>query len=245
MSVKPSCVQDVGQVAPKLGQAGLSVDERGESTGLSHPVLCPETTSSFDAIDRRLETNNWLVRTVDEGGPMFGVLTSIALVLSSTAAPAADRPATHDDVHCVTFVVGQEEDGQLILTEPECFRHEAHAQLWALVGLQQPTFTFSPFGSFGGGLTAFSSMTLGKHYSGSNGTGSSITVVGSSCTGGYWNTWTSWDNRISSSYNGCARLRHYDLPNKAGTSQNTYGAGTTDNLTYMNNRTESISYHSS
>jgi hypothetical protein len=90
-----------------------------------------------------------------------------------------------------------------------------------------------------------SSFTLGIHFDGFNGTGSSISVAGSSCTGGWWNTGTTWANRISSSYNGCARLRHYDLANKGGSYQDTYGAGTTDNLSTMDNRSESVSYHSS
>ena len=95
-------------------------------------------------------------------------------------------------------------------------------------------------------MVILSTFTLGRHYDGYNGTGSSISVVGSSCTGGYWNTTSSWDNRISSSYNGCARLRHYAYPNKVVPFDDTQGSGTTDNLnSTLNNNAESISYHSS
>ncbi len=94
-------------------------------------------------------------------------------------------------------------------------------------------------------MAAVSSFTLGIHYDYSNGGGSSITVVGSSCTGGWWNTPSWFDNRESSSYNGCNRLKHWDYPNASGSYQSTWTVGQTDNLTYMSNRVESVSYHSS
>jgi hypothetical protein len=90
--------------------------------------------------------------------------------------------------------------------------------------------------------SVISSFTLGTHFDGFNGTGSSISVVGSSCTGGYWNTGASWANRISSSWNGCYRLRHHDGPNKTGTYADTVGSGTHNLPSSMNNRTESVSY---
>lgn len=172
---------------------------------------------------------------------MFGVLMSLGLVCASVAGSVSAELDTEKETHCVAFVIGQEEDGELVVSKPDCFDSEDSATVWTSVGQLQPAIA----SSFGGGTASFSTFTLGTHYDGFNGSGSSISIVGSSCTGGYWNTWTSWDDRISSSYNGCTRLRHYDLPNKGSTYQNTYGAGTTDNLSYMNNRTESVSYHSS
>lgn len=141
------------------------------------------------------------------------------------------------------FVVGVAENGQFKTSEPECFRTRGEASSWAALGLPLMSSTGTELSN--GGVAAMSTFTLGTHYDGFNGTGSSISVVGSSCTGGHWNTTPSWDNRISSSYNGCARLRHYDFPNKGGSAENTYGAGTTDNLGPLNNKSESISYHSS
>lgn len=86
----------------------------------------------------------------------------------------------------------------------------------------------------------------GTHFDGYNGSGSSISVQGSSCTGGWWNTPSSWDNRISSSYNGCYRLAHFDSPNKSGDRYDTTGVGQTDNLSAaMSNRTESVAYYGS
>ncbi len=89
-------------------------------------------------------------------------------------------------------------------------------------------------------------FTIGIHYTGSNGSGSSIVIKGTGCTGGYWNTGSTWGNKISSSYNGCYRLRHYDNPNRSGSQTSTTGAGVIRNLvSAMVNRTESVSYHGS
>jgi hypothetical protein len=170
----------------------------------------------------------------------------MALVLSMIAFPQARSDVPVAEEHCVVFVVDVAESGQFKTSEPECFRTQDEASSWATLGLPlMSRVGGTNGGSSGGGTVAFSTFTLGTHYDGFNGTGSSISVVGSSCTGGYWNTTPSWDNRISSSYNGCALLRHYDFPNKGGSGENTYGAGTTDNLGLLNNKSESISYHSS
>jgi len=101
---------------------------------------------------------------------------------------------------------------------------------------------------FDGGVegSSLASFTLGIHFDGSNGSGSSISIVGTGCSGGWWNTGGSWANRISSSKNGCYRLTHHDYPNRGGDSEDTVGAGATHNLSSsMNNKTESVSYWSS
>lgn len=140
--------------------------------------------------------------------------------------------------HCVAFVLGEVPGGELILTEPECF--STYSQVLdrigdaVEVGIDRSTESPAPEATF----------TLGRHFDGTSGTGSSISIVGSSCTGGYWNTGTGWENKISSSYNGCARLRHFDYANAAGSYEDTVGAGQTDNLIGMNNKTESVAYYS-
>lgn len=179
---------------------------------------------------------------------MFAVPTSLTFVFAVVAGLATAETINSVDsfepveTHCVVFVVDQKPDGELVTTEPACFQVKADAEAWAQAWLSM--VSSEPTDESSGGVEV-SSYTLGTHYDGANGSGSSISVVGSSCTGGYWNTPNTWDNRISSSYNGCVRLRHWDLPNKAGASQNTYGAGAIHNLTTMDNRTESVSYHSS
>lgn len=163
------------------------------------------------------------------------VAVVLALALVAIAAPVSAAPVEH----CVVEVVSQRPDGQLIMSQPTCFRTfgeaSAHAQALEASGASGTSSLITPSSTF----------TLGIHYDGFNGTGSSITVVGSSCTGGWWNTTTVWDNRISSSYNGCYRLTHHDLPNKGGSSQSTVGAGATHNLSTMSDRAESVSYWSS
>lgn len=138
--------------------------------------------------------------------------------------------------HCVVFVTGQLDDGELVTSEPDCFSSLAVADVWVATGAPPD------FQSHDGEQVALSSFVLGRHYDGFNGSGSSIAIVGSECTGGHWNTGSSWANRISSSYNGCPTLRHYDYPNKGGSSQYTSGAGTIDNLSSMNNDAESVAY---
>ena len=156
---------------------------------------------------------------------------------SSLASPTADIDDTGEE-HCVMYVLGQHEDGEFILSDPVCYKTIREVEVLLAENARSSVLA----GGFGETLGSF---TIGRHFDGFNGTGSSVSIVGVSCTGGYWNTSAAWDNRISSSYNGCARLRHYDLPNKAGTFQDTYGLGSTDNLSLLNNKVESISYHSS
>ncbi len=166
-----------------------------------------------------------------------------AVMVAAVALPAGGAPVEH----CVVEVVDQKSDGEFVLSQPVCFKRASDALLYASGGFT----THGPGDSVaslqaGGGFTSLSgSFALGIHYDGFNGTGSSITVMGSSCTGGWWNTSSAWDNRISSSYNGCYRLTHHDLPNKAGASESTTGSGTTHNLSSLNNQTESVSYWSS
>lgn len=178
-------------------------------------------------------------------GPVLMVAVVAATVLGSEVT-AADS----DEEHCVVVVVGQEDDGEFQTTEPVCFGTEAEAALWA-VAIPVETFrshveapVSKPAASGAQGVT-LASVTIGRHYDGADGSGSSIRIVGTSCSGGHWNTGSTWANRISSSYNGCARLRHYDKPGKSGAYEDTYGKGQTDNLSTLNNRTESVSYHSS
>lgn len=170
---------------------------------------------------------------------LMSAVTALA-VLVPVAATAKTKEPPPVDSHCVVHVIGQAEDGRLTMSDADCYATTTEAALAASGTLQSTTTGIDAFAMAG------STFILGIHYNGYNGAGSSITVVGSSCTGGYWNTPTWFDNRITSTYNGCGRLRHYDLPNKGGSYTNTYGAGTTDNLSaWMNNRTESVSYHSS
>lgn len=164
-----------------------------------------------------------------------------SVVVGIPAAAAAKAIEEAPNTHCVVFVVDKSEEGELKMTEPVCFAAKENAAALAERPMLKPNLE----GTDGGGY-AFGSFTIGVHYDGYNGTGASVTVVGTSCIGGWWNTPSWFDNRESSSYNGCYRLRHYDKPNKVGAGTNTYGVGQVDNLPgWMNNRTESVAYFSS
>lgn len=172
-------------------------------------------------------------------------VTGLLLVTASACVAASAYAATEN--HCVAVLAGHHPDGELILEEPRC-----HATFAAAIADASSGRVMLPESTPGSAVLTDASLAedlagfaLGVHYDGANGTGSSITITGSSCGGGYWNTGSTWANRISSSYNGCARLRHYDGPHRSGATEDTRGAGTTDNLINLNNRAESVSYHSS
>lgn len=177
---------------------------------------------------------------------MFGYRTLLAAIavglLALVASPA--RGSASEETHCVVHVVGQASSGELIVFQPTCYDTLADAMSVASGG--QVTASMVPTGeelvadpASGSMLSTF---TLGIHFDGANGSGSSISVVGSSCVGGYWNMGATWANRISSSWNGCYRLRHHDSPNKVGTYADTVGSGTHNLPSFMDNRTESVSY---
>ncbi len=166
----------------------------------------------------------------------------IAIVLvSAIPVVAADSAAVPIERHCVHTVVDELDDGQFVTTE-ECFGSFAAAATYASGGEVTVPAGTTPQEYIANGGAAAASSTLGIHYDYYNGGGSSITVVGSSCSGGYWNTPTWFDNRTSSSYAGCYRLRHFNYPNLGGSSYTTYGSGQTHNLVAFNNKTESVQY---
>ena len=172
-------------------------------------------------------------------------LVAVVPAVAQTAEPVAEE-------HCVAVAVDVASDGRLVLDEPECYSTVADASEATKVALadvaaSNRSVTRSALASDSGGqqVAQATSKTLGIHYDGSSGTGSSITIVGSACTGGYWNASATWKNRISSTYNGCGRLKHYDKPSMVGTMYTTLGVGTTDNLSWFANMTESVSYHAS
>lgn len=168
------------------------------------------------------------------------VLTASLMLGALGAAASSDRES-----HCVVTVLSQRPSGEFVLDEPLCFGSLAGA-LTRGAGLDPETFggiTGPDLFAADGNQELALSSTLGVHFDGLNGSGSSISVVGAGCTGGYWNTGLSWANRISSSWNGCYRLRHYDGPNKSGASGDTVGAGSTHNVpAAINNKTESVAY---
>ena len=85
---------------------------------------------------------------------------------------------------------------------------------------------------------------LGTHYEHSNLNGSSFSVWGSSCIGGGLNVSASWNDRISSTANGCYRIKHWEHKNHGGAQFHTFSPW--GNITgVMNDETSSITYHGS
>jgi hypothetical protein len=157
----------------------------------------------------------------------LGTAVAAAVV---TVPAAAEPPARPADRHCAVVVVGQKPSGELVTTEPACADSQSAAvaeATSAAAGSDSPTASSSTF-------------TIGVHYDGFNWTGSSFSVVGDDCSNGWLNLNTSWINRVSSTLNGCPRIRHYDFWDLAGATEDTTGSG--GNLTTLNNKTNSIQY---
>ena len=173
---------------------------------------------------------------------------TVSVMVLVGGMPGLAGPAPDGESHCVREVVAQKADGELILSEARCYGSFMLAALDVSGGEVVLDHDATGGVLFDGGAegSSLSSFTLGIHFDGYNGSGSSISIVGTGCSGGWWNTGGSWANRISSSKNGCHRLTHHDHPNKGGDAEDTVGAGATHNLSSsMNNKTESVSYWSS
>ncbi len=160
------------------------------------------------------------------------------------AMAAETTSATAGEEHCVYSAVDRALDGELTLKEDACFGTYSAALTFA-TGLNVPADVPGSAMEYEGfQQTMGSTSTLAQHFDGYAGTGSSIIIRGSTCSA-YWNTSSSWDNRISSTYNGCYRTRHYDDPYLSGTNIAFFGALMLFNMSsWMNNRTESVRYYS-
>ncbi|MBA2338024.1 MAG: hypothetical protein H0V96_09775 [Acidimicrobiia bacterium] len=169
------------------------------------------------------------------------VLAAGLLVVVPATAQTNERRATEE--HCVAVAVDQAADGELVVSEPQCFATKAEAAD-AVAALTTAAPSDSANAGSPGLQVPLSTMTLGIHYDGTGGTGSSISITGSGCTGGYWNASAYWTNRISSTWNGCYQVKHYDFAGKVGSSYSTYTVGQIDSLSWFSNDTGSVSYHS-
>lgn len=133
-----------------------------------------------------------------------------------TAPPTVATPAPVEK-HCIVHVIDRAASGRLRTTEPVCSASRAEA-----------------------GARAASSEMIGVHFEGAGYTGSSFTVVGDDCTGGWLDLNAAWINRVSSTLHGCPRIRHFNGYGLTGTNQTTMAPGA--NLGALNNLTNSIQY---
>ncbi len=172
----------------------------------------------------------------------FAVVASVSVgALPAIAGEATPRVGGN---HCVVQVLDQRADGEFVTGAETCFATFSGAMSYASGGgLRLPADTPGTAANYEGMNSLTGGFTLAMHFDGYYGTGASVTIVGGSCSG-YWNTTSWWDNRISSTYNGCFKTRHYDLPWLSGNWATLSGPLTTHNLPWlMNNRTESVKYY--
>ncbi len=143
------------------------------------------------------------------------ITTTVLTTTSGGAAPAVE--------HCVVRVTDIDPSGQMHLTDPACSSTRAAAL--RRVGLTE---------------AALADWPIGVHYDGAGLTGSSLTVVGADCTGGWLNLPAGWSNRVSSTSHGCPRIRHFDGYWLVSPEETTLYPG--GNLLALNNKASSIQY---
>ena len=172
-----------------------------------------------------------------------GAAAATAAVVMVPAAPTMATEES-DDSHCVIQIEGVEETGEFITAEPVCFGTLAEALASAGVDID-PQARINMSDVVADDLlatAAASSGPLGIHFDGFNVTGSSITVTGSDCGGGYINLSNAWVNRISSTYNLCPVVRFWDGYDKSGGFEST--SPSQINLVPLNNAANSVQYAS-
>ena len=163
----------------------------------------------------------------------LAVALASAFMLSAVVSVGAASAAKAAEQHCVARVIGHSESGELQLSTPVCYAtySEVLSHAGGSAGVQR---------SGAGSMSTLSTFIIGTHYDGAGWTGSSFSVEGSDCYGGYLNLTGWWANRVSSTRNGCPTINHYYWPDLGGSSEATTGSG--GNLSSLNNLSESIQY---
>lgn len=156
----------------------------------------------------------------------------VAALLAGTSVPAgaAQAELSKVETHCTIEIVGQLESGEYVTNGMDCYASAEEAQLSLAAATLQPS---------GGLVTLGSGAASGTHFDGLNYSGSSLTVWGGACGGGWLNLPSNWINRVESTISGCNRVKHHDGYNQTGSYQSTWGSG---NLSTLRNRANSISY---
>ena len=148
------------------------------------------------------------------------MMLTIAMLLAVPGTGTASQST--EETHCVIEVIGEKAGGRFVTAPGGRFVTAPGGRFVTAPEVCLDTFSESISFASGGTVvlnistpgsaaltnsgiaSVLSAFTLGIHYDGYNGTGSSRTVVGSSCSGGWWNA-GSFSNRISSSYHGCGK----------------------------------------
>ena len=170
------------------------------------------------------------------------VFLATALVTASTglgvAVPANAAPKPQN---CVITVGDVDRFGNFEIEDMTCY--DTYAQVLTSRGAVGVSASITPKGVESSMLLSLG--IIGTHYDGAGATGASLSIQGSDCNGGGLNVPSSWNDRISSTTNGCGAIIHYENINYTGATTTTWTVGATTNISgYMDNRTTSIKYFS-
>jgi hypothetical protein len=143
------------------------------------------------------------------------ILVVIAISLCALV-PAAAAAGSKAEQHCVLQITGKDTRTGELKTGP----------LQCETGAASQTMSLQTIAAV--------------HYTGSNFTGSTLSIVGDTCSGGWLNMPSGWQNVISSTASACYVV-HFDLYYLVGDSESTTNPG--GNLVFLDNRTNSASYN--
>lgn len=150
---------------------------------------------------------------------------------ASTATPRSER-------HCIVEVIGNV-DGALVTGPEICYPSRSGAARQIAAVTAAPALSASP-----GGVSRAAGGTniIGVHYTSTNYGGSSITIIGTTCSGGVWRALGWWNNNIESSrhYCGGSPTTFYDRTNCTGATISIYG--NQSSLGSLNNRVSCVRY---
>ena len=157
-------------------------------------------------------------------------VAAVGLMVSAAEAEVSVAGGLADERHCVVTVVDGEQDASDKQSEV-CFKTEALADAHVADLSGGSSFAMS------GG-----SNVIGQHYTSTNFTGSSVTVVGTTCGGGVWWPTGFWNNNLESSkhYCGSSPTTFYDSSN-CSTGALFIWSGALD-LGWMKNKASCVRY---
>jgi hypothetical protein len=170
---------------------------------------------------RRRQGSSTVRRVAVAAVVVLGVLGSPPL----SAASSNDGPPSTAERHCVLWVDGVDDDGALVERAMTCDDTAMEAATRA------------------GTATRSGSFTIGRHFTGTGYSGSSITIVGSVlCGGGVWKPSGFWNNNIESTlhYCGSSPTRFYNSSTCGGSSLAVFSARSS--LGSYNNITSCVRY---
>lgn len=171
-------------------------------------------------------TKTWLRSIYIILGGMGIILTLASVSQPRSAGLSSLNPVGAPERHCIVEVI-DEIDGRLVTGPERCFDTVSSAALAAS-------------GSTAGATTT--SNTIGLHFTGLWYSGSSIRIVGTTCSGGIWPATGSWNNNIESSRHYCGSSSTVFLNEAGCTGDSRPISSDAPTLYGMNNRTSCVQY---